>query len=111
MLDLSRVKKIYFIGVGGIGMSAVAGIAKDKNFEVSGSDENVYQPAKGVLDYFRVHYRRGYATENFIQAALEKTDLVVVMSATPPENPELVAALSAGVQITSYAELLGALSV
>jgi UDP-N-acetylmuramate--L-alanine ligase len=106
MLDLSGVKKIYFIGIGGIGMSAVAGIAKAKNFEVSGSDEaGIYEPAKGVLDYFQIRYKIGYSAENF-----ERADLVVVMAGIDATNPELAKALALAIKIVSYAELLGTLT-
>jgi UDP-N-acetylmuramate--alanine ligase len=36
MFDIE--KKIHFIGIGGIGMSALASILSDKGFKVSGSD-------------------------------------------------------------------------
>ena len=38
MIDLSKVKNIHCIGIGGIGLSAVADILISKGYKVSGSD-------------------------------------------------------------------------
>ena len=38
MINLEKVKSIYFIGIGGVGMSATAGIAAQKGFRIFGSD-------------------------------------------------------------------------
>ena len=37
-MDINKVKKVHFIGVGGIGLSAIARLMKEKGKEVSGSD-------------------------------------------------------------------------
>ena len=37
---LSKVKKLHFIGIGGISMSSLAMIARDRGFEVTGSDRS-----------------------------------------------------------------------
>lgn len=105
MIDLSRVKKIHFIGIGGIGMSAVAGIAKARGFEVSGSDSaDIYDPSKAVLDANLIPYSIGYAPLN-----LGDADLVVTTSAVDATNPEVASAMERGLQIASYAELLAQL--
>ena len=50
--------KLYFVGIGGIAMSAVASIAKGLGFDVSGSDsKEVYSPAKDVLDNSKIKYQ------------------------------------------------------
>ena len=38
MIDLSQYKKIHCIGIGGIGLSAIAEILLSRGYEVSGSD-------------------------------------------------------------------------
>ena len=38
MLGTNKIKKIHFIGVGGAGMSGIAEILLNLNFQVSGSD-------------------------------------------------------------------------
>ncbi len=104
-MNLEKVKKIYFIGIGGIGMSAVAGIAHGKGFEVSGSDaSDVYEPSKSVLDKHNIPYKIGYAAEN-----LETADLVVTTAAVDRSNPEVAAAIHKNLPIVSFAELLAEL--
>ena len=38
-LDLSKIRKVYFIGIGGIGISALAKFAKSRGMEVSGVND------------------------------------------------------------------------
>ena len=38
-LDISKVKKIFFIGIGGIGISALAKMALSRGIEVSGVND------------------------------------------------------------------------
>ena len=38
-LDLSKIKKIFFIGIGGIGISALAKMALSRGMEVSGVND------------------------------------------------------------------------
>ncbi|MDB4940107.1 MAG: UDP-N-acetylmuramate--L-alanine ligase [Candidatus Doudnabacteria bacterium] len=106
-MNLDNIKKIYFIGIGGIGMSAAAGIARAKGFEVSGSDAaDIYQPSKGILDQFKIDYKIGYNADNF-----QGADLVVVTTAVDNKNPELVKAINLTVPIIGFAELLGTLTI
>ena len=39
-ISLNKLKKVHFIGIGGISMSALAEILIEKNIQVSGSDAN-----------------------------------------------------------------------
>lgn len=109
---LENVKKIYFIGIGGIGMSAVAGIAKAKGFKVLGSDaSDVYDPSKAVLDKYGISYNIGFDLKNIADFELSANDLVVVGAATDLENPELKYAKEQNLKIVGYPELLGLLVV
>ena len=107
---LENVKKIYFIGIGGIGMSAVAGIAKAKGYDVLGSDStDVYDPSKAVLDSCKISYHIGFDLKNITDFNLSSNDLVIVGAATDSENPELKYAKAQNLQIAGYPELLGLL--
>lgn len=104
MLQLENVKKIYFIGIGGIGMSAVAGLAAHQGFHVDGSDgTEIYAPSKTVLDMYALKYRLGYNASHIEET---KPDLIVVGAGQTNENPEIKAAIEQGVPITSFPELL-----
>lgn len=108
MLNLEDVKSIYFIGIGGVGMSATAGIASQLGFEVSGSDSKaLYDPAKSVLDKNKIKYYIGYSAEN-VQSA--KADLYIASSAEGLDNPEMAYLEEQEITPHSFSELLAALA-
>lgn len=108
MLDLENVKSIYFIGIGGVGMSAAAGIASQLGYEVSGSDSKaLYDPAKQVLESNNIDYTGGYSLENIKSA---NADLYIASSGEGPDNPEIAYLMEEGKEIHSLSELLGALA-
>ena len=107
-----NMKALYFIGIGGIGMSAAAGIARSLGVTVGGSDaKDVYDPSKHVLDEHGIEYSVGYARENFEKfcAAHGKPDLAVVTAALDQTNPEIAYALEQGIAVASYPQVLGEL--
>ncbi len=103
-MHLTEQSKIYFIGIGGIAMSATAGIAKQMGFEVSGSDsKEIYNPAKGVLDDEKIPYHVGYDASR-IQ---DFTNTIFVASAGEDErNPEIGELRKNDVHIYSLSEML-----
>lgn len=108
MINLEQVKEIYFIGIGGIAMSAAAGIAKDLGYQVSGSDsKEIYAPAKDVLDKFAIPYDVGYDPKNIENA---KADLYIVSAGENSNNPEVAYLESNDIPYYSFSELLGQLS-
>ncbi len=108
MLNLENVKTIYFIGIGGVGMSAAAGIAAQLGYEVRGSDSKaIYDPAKSVLDSNSIEYSVGYATENVQE---NPADLYIASSGEGLENPEVAYLAEQDLPLHSLSELLGALA-
>lgn len=103
-MHLTKQSKIYFIGIGGIAMSATASIAKQMGYQVSGSDsKTLYDPAKAVLDDQMIPYHVGY-DESHIQ---DYTDTIFVASAGEDErNPEIVKLRQNDVPIYSLSEML-----
>ncbi len=101
-MNLESIKKIHFIGIGGIGMSALAGIAKELGFEVSGSDSaDIYPPASEALEKYGIKYQVPYKKEN-----LKEPDLVVIGGAISKDNPEVLAAQKEKIEIVSFPEFL-----
>lgn len=103
-VELSRPLSIHVVGVGGAGMSAIAEVLVAMGHRVSGSD----QRPSGVLDRVEragVAVSVGHHPEN-----LGRPDLVAVSTAVSPENPEVVAARSAGIPVLSRARLLAAIT-
>ena len=97
-LDLARP---HFVGIGGVGTSALAHLLADRGCQVSGSDLNA-TPATEALA------RRGVrVAEGHDAAHVDGATLVVVGSAIRPDNPELAAALQQGVPVAHRAQLLG----
>jgi UDP-N-acetylmuramate--alanine ligase len=82
---LDDIKKIYFIGIGGIGMSALARYFKSKNVEVSGYDKTptplTRELEAGGID---IHY------EERVDLVPKEVDAVVYTPAIPAQHAELV---------------------
>jgi UDP-N-acetylmuramate--L-alanine ligase len=108
MLNLENTKSIYFIGIGGVGMSATAGIASQLGFEVRGSDSKaIYDPAKSVLDNNHIEYFVGYSKDNIEN---NPADLYVASSGEGNSNPEIAFLEEQGQEIHSFSEVLASLS-
>lgn len=103
MLDLSGFKHIHCIGIGGIGLSAIAEIFLARGYKVSGSDMK-------ESDITR-HLEQAGATVCYTHDAanIRGVDLVVYSAAVSQDNPELKAATEQGITALSRAEVLGAL--
>lgn len=108
MIDWEKINKIYFIGIGGIAMSAAACIAKQAGFEVGGSDsKDVYSPAKDVIDAASLVYHTGYNASHPKNA---KADLYVLSAGEGLENPEVKYIVENELQRAGFPELLYELS-
>ena len=97
--DLAKLK-IYFIGVGGAGMSGIARIMLAKGFSVSGSDKSD-SPMLTALKALGAHIYVGHDAVNLADA-----QLVIVSSAITETNPELVEAKKKGLPIAARAVAL-----
>lgn len=101
----SSIKKIHFVGIGGIGMSAIAEILITQGFNVSGSDlaqsENTdYLQKLGVKIFI------GHEAKN-----IEGAEVVVYSSAVhPKDNPETAAAIEQNIPLLRRAEMLSEVS-
>ena len=101
MVDLSKHKNIHCIGIGGIGVSALAKILAGRGYNVSGSDMKESEMTAELED-LGVKIFIGHRAEN-----VEGADLVVYSAAIAPENPEIKRAKELGVETVGRAELLG----
>ena len=103
MLDLNKYKNIHCIGIGGIGLSAIAEILMSRGYNVSGSD----MKESDMTDKLARQGARifiGHKAEN-----VENADLLVYSSAVGRDNPELMRARERNIPIMSRAEMLGLL--
>lgn len=100
------IKKIYFIGIGGIGISAVARMMLLQGKSVSGSESS---PGKITeeLEELGVKIFTSHDAHN-IDADV---DTVVYTIAIKDDNTELIEARSRGIDVISYPEMLGKISL
>lgn len=103
MLNLSQFKNVHCIGIGGIGLSAIAEILLAQGYKVSGSDIKESDLTQ-KLQSLGAHIYYQHEASN-----IEGIDLVIYSAAVSQENPELKAAMDQNITIASRAEVLGAL--
>lgn len=101
-MDLTAVKKVHFIGIGGIGISAIARMMLGEGKVVSGSDQSASEVTH-ELEKLGVAIFIGQRAENIPKDA----DLIVYTIAVKDDNPELAEARRLGVPVLSYPEMLG----
>jgi UDP-N-acetylmuramate--alanine ligase len=95
------IKKLHFIGIGGIGMSGIAEILIDQRFKVSGSDRSLSEVTER-LQKLGASIFEGHRAENIAQ----DVDTVVYSSAVQPDNPEILEAQKRNIPIVRRAEML-----
>jgi UDP-N-acetylmuramate--alanine ligase len=101
MLDISKYKRIHCLGIGGIGLSAVAEILADNGHIVTGSDIKKSDVTTNLENKgIKVYY--AHEAEN-----VEGADAIVYSSAVSDENPEVIRAKELGLPLFSRAEVLG----
>ena len=95
--------RIHLIGIGGSGLSAIALLLHEMGYTVTGSDR-ADSPFVRELQAAGVTISIGHSPENVSGA-----DLVVRSSAVSDDNPEVLAARTAGIPVLKRADYLGQL--
>ena len=93
LYNLSPGAHIHLVGIGGIGLSAIARLLLDRGYAVSGSDLH-HSPITHDLERRRATVYEGHREQN-----VSGTDALIVSSAIPEDNPEVVAAKRAGIPV------------
>ncbi|MGZ3851150.1 MAG: UDP-N-acetylmuramate--L-alanine ligase [Flavisolibacter sp.] len=103
--SLNGIQKVYFIGIGGIGMSAIARYFHSKGIQVSGYDRTKTE-LTGDLEQegISIHY-----TED-VNTIPKDVDLVVYTPAVPDEHAELVYYREHGYNVVKRSDVLQAIS-
>ena len=96
----SNIKKVHFVGIGGIGMSGIAEILINQGFEISGSDAALSDVTKRLSDLGAKVYE-GHSGEN-----VKDVDVLVYSSAVTTDNPEVMAAVDRNIPVIKRAEML-----
>jgi len=103
LIDFNSVRHVHCIGIGGIGLSAIAEILLHKGIIVSGSDFKESDITDRLIEKGATVYL-GHRERN-----IRGADLVIFSAAIPPNNPELRAARAKGLPVYTRAEVLGEL--
>ncbi|MEE9572916.1 MAG: UDP-N-acetylmuramate--L-alanine ligase, partial [Candidatus Neomarinimicrobiota bacterium] len=99
-----KVKKIHFVGIGGIGMSGIAELLLNLDFEISGSDIQDSEIIQNLISKGAEIYTDGHKAEN-----VGNSEALVYSSAVRENNPEILEAKDRGIPVIRRAEMLGEL--
>ena len=97
----SSIKKLHFVGIGGIGMSGIAEILLDQGFAISGSDRAMSDVTERLQSLGATIYE-GHRAENIAA----DVDTLVYSSAVINDNPEVQEAIRRKIPIVRRAEML-----
>jgi len=97
----TSIRKLHFVGIGGIGMSGIAEILIDQGFTVTGSDRAGSDNTER-LAALGAHVYLGHQASN----VEPDVDALVYSSAIPPDNPEIVLARQRNIPVIRRAEML-----
>lgn len=104
-MELNNIKKIYFIGIGGIGMSALARYFKQLGATVSGYDKTpTLLTSQLEAEGISVHF------EDDVNQLMRDADLVVYTPAIPKLHKELNFYLENNYPVKKRSEVLGIIS-
>ena len=102
-LRFSGLSNVHFVGIGGAGMSGIAEVLLDYDLKVTGCDRSQSETTER-LRRLGVDVREGHGEEH-----LDGADIVVISSAVPRDNPEVVEARRRGIPVVRRAEMLAEL--
>ena len=100
---MGNIQTIHFVGIGGVGMAGIAEVLISLGYRVRGSDLKAGN-ATARLERLGADIAIGHRPENLASA-----DVVVVSSAVPADNPEVVAAQTARIPVVRRAQMLAEL--
>ncbi len=101
---MKEINNVHFIGIGGAGMSGLAKILIETGIQVSGSDLSNSKYVER-LTQMGAQIQIGHQEDN----VPESCDLVVVSTAIPESNPELLRSKERNIRVIKRGELLGEL--
>jgi len=99
-----KVKKIHFVGIGGIGMSGIAELLLNLDFEISGSDIQDSEIIQNLISKGAKINTDCHKAEN-----VGNSEVLVYSSAVRENNPEILEAKNRGIPVIRRAEMLGEL--
>jgi UDP-N-acetylmuramate--alanine ligase len=101
---LKKYRVIHFVGIGGIGMSGIAELLYNFGYEVTGSDIKESDTTLR-LRKLGIKVYTGHDAKN-----IDDAHVLVISSAVPPDNPEVVEAMNKSIPVIPRAEMLAELA-
>ena len=99
---IEQVRHVHLVAIGGVAMAALAGMLKQRGYQVTGSDEHVYPPMSSVLERLGIAVLEGYRPDNLTP----RPDLVVIGNKVSRDNAEVQAVLGRRLPYLSLPEAL-----
>ncbi|WP_235296175.1 UDP-N-acetylmuramate--L-alanine ligase [Portibacter marinus] len=104
-MKLDALKRLYFIGIGGIGMSALARYFNQRGAEIHGYDKTETALTKKLVsEGMKIHF------EDDIAKIPEQLDAVVYTPAIPGDHQELNHLMASDIPVMKRSEMLGVIS-
>jgi len=103
MTRFTRIERIHFVGIGGIGMSGIAELLLRQGYEVTGSDLRLTEVTQH-LEELGAEVHEGHEPSH-----VDGAHAVVYSSAVKPDNPEVVRGRELKIPVIRRAEMLGEL--
>ena len=109
-MQMKETKSVYFVGAGGIGMSALVRYFLTKGYNVGGYDKTPSELTEKLIEEgAKIHYEENVETIDACFKQKEST-LVVYTPAIPAEHAEMVYFRENGFEIQKRAQVLGCLT-
>ncbi len=102
-LTMGRIRHIYFIGIGGAGMSGIAEVMLNMGYQVSGSDLHLSKVTERLSKAGATVYQGHNADQ------VEEAHVIVTSTAVSQDNPEVLRARELRIPIIPRAEMLAEL--
>lgn len=103
MKSLKPGAKIYFIAIAGTGMSALAGLLKQRGYEVSGSDIACYPPVSDLLASLNIEVKLAYDVQHLKNF---DPDYVVIGNFVRRDNEQAQYVIAEGIEYGSLPSTL-----
>ena len=97
---MRRIRRVHFVGIGGAGMSGIAEVLLNLGYDISGSDMH------GNTNTERLQKQGAKIYFSHTANNIESAEVVVVSTAIPKDNPEVVAAREQRIPVIRRAEML-----
>lgn len=107
-MDLLQFERVFFIGVAGAGMSAIAQYMGGLGKQVSGSDR-LFAAAPNDSTRFKLEAEGIHCYQQDGSGIDEHTQMVVISTAIEESNPEVIKARSMNIPLVLRADLLAAI--